>query len=55
MRSLLSNIFSEVRITLNDIEALEILARESFDIILTDAIISYMDGIDLIKRVKKSF
>jgi CheY-like chemotaxis protein len=55
MRSLLTDIFSEVRTASNGIEALEILAKESFDIILTDAIMPHMDGIDLIKRVKKEF
>lgn len=55
MRSLLNDIFSEVKTASNGIEALEILSREGFDIILTDAIMPHMDGIDLIKRVKEEF
>jgi DNA-binding response OmpR family regulator len=38
----------------NGVEALDILARESFDIVVTDVVMPGMGGLELVKHLKKN-
>jgi len=38
----------------NGAEALDLLSRESFDIVVTDVVMPGMEGLELVKRIKKS-
>jgi len=39
----------------NGVEALDILARERYDIVVTDVIMPGMDGLELVKQVRRQF
>ncbi|MCK6480020.1 MAG: response regulator [Planctomycetaceae bacterium] len=44
----------ETGVAANGLEALDILAREAYDIVITDVVMPGMGGMDLVKQVKKS-
>lgn len=53
MKTLLGDIFSNVWTAPNGLEALKKLQNESFDILLTDALMPKMDGLELIEKIQK--
>lgn len=53
MKTLLGDIFSNVWTAPNGFEALKKLQNESFDILLTDALMPKMDGLELIANIQK--
>jgi len=44
----------ETGVASNGLEALDILSRERYDILVTDVVMPGMQGLDLLKRVKRS-
>ena len=44
----------ETGVAANGVEALDILSRERFDIMLTDVVMPGMDGLELLKRAKRA-
>ncbi len=53
MKTLLGDIFQNVTTASNGIEALDRLENEVFDILLTDALMPKMDGLELIKQIQE--
>jgi len=43
-----------VSVAANGVEALEVMARDPHDIVVTDVVMPGMGGLDLVKRLKKS-
>lgn len=43
-----------VAVAANGVEALDLLSRERFDILVTDVVMPGMGGLDLVKRAKRS-
>ncbi|MGE4399723.1 MAG: response regulator [Campylobacterales bacterium] len=52
MKTLLRDIFSSVETASNGVEALEAIEKSKFDILLTDAIMPKMDGMELIGELQ---
>ncbi len=44
----------EVAVAANGVEALDLLSRERFDILVTDVVMPGMDGLELVKRAKRA-
>jgi len=45
----------ETTMAASGVEALDVLARDRFDIVITDVVMPGMEGFELLKRVKKSY
>jgi CheY-like chemotaxis protein len=54
MKILLGDIFCDVKTATNGEEALAMLQGEKFDILLTDALMPQMDGLELTKEIRKN-
>jgi len=42
----------QIRVTNNALEAMEMLASERFDLVITDLVMPAMDGMDLLRKIK---
>ena len=43
----------EAEVAANGVEALEVLSRERFDIVVTDVVMPAMEGLELVKQIKR--